>query len=82
MMLTLFVKYLRIIFWLSWVKEEDFAATSVSFHSNCEILRGFSSGLKTDCSCCVFSFTRSGPSPGTLFFIFHGFDVLLSLFPC
>ena len=58
-----------IIFWLRWVKEDDLGATSVSFHSNCEILRALSLVLKTDCSCCKFSFMRSGTSPGTLFFM-------------
>ena len=56
--------------------------TSVSFHSNCEILTAFSSGLETDCSCCEFGFMRSGPNPGTLCFIFHGFDVILFLSFC
>lgn len=40
------------------------------------------SELQTDCSCCDFSFMRSGSGPGTFFFIFHGSKVVLSTFPC
>lgn len=52
----LLFKYVCIIFWLRQVKEDDFTATSVSFHSNCEIV----------CFCgaaAVVSFMRSGPNP-------------------
>lgn len=60
-------------------KEDNFAATSVAFHS----MRSWNPPLwSSRQTAAVVSFMTSGPTPRTLFFIFYSSKIMLSPFPC